>query len=227
MDPDGGIFVVADGLGGRPGGETASRRAAEVFAQLVSCGAGTRHDHDALRAAVGETNRAVRALGDTEAALAGSGTTLSALVLDASGATVVHVGDSRILLFRSGALTQLTTDHTVEAEYRREAAGHAVPLNPAVGTLLARAVGAGDAVEPQILDTDLRDGDVFLLVTDGIGKVLDHAALEALVAGCRSSTQVQEVCERVFEAVRAAAPADDTTVGVVRVRVDAAEWAAP
>jgi protein phosphatase len=183
---------------------------------------GGRTDRDALRRIVEEVNRDVRSLGDADAALAGVGTTLSAVLLDGSGGMVVHVGDSRILRYREGALGQLTSDHTVEAEYRREASEAAAPLNPRIGSLLARAIGARETVEAEILEVDLRDGDVLLLVTDGVSKVLETAVLERLLREAHAGESAQAICVRLFEATRAGGPDDDTTVGVVTIREDPA-----
>ncbi len=217
MDTGAGLFAVADGMGGRPGGETASRLAVETFARLVAQVDRTERDHDRLRKIADETNRAVRTLGESDVALSGTGTTFSALLLDASGGTVVHVGDSRILRFRNGALTQLTSDHTVEAEYRRHASAAAEPLNPRIGSMLARALGAQETVDPEILDVDLRSGDVFLLATDGVAKVLAPAALESLLGSGDGGESAEAICVRLIHAVRARNPVDDATVGVVTV----------
>jgi len=149
------------------------------------------------------------------------GTTLSALLVDGSGGTVVHVGDSRILRWRGGTLGQLTSDHTVEAEYRREASDAATPLNPRIGSMLARAVGARETVEADIVDVDLRDGDVLLLVTDGVYKVLEPASLEALLREAPEGESAEAMCVHLFESTRARGPEDDTTLGVVTVREDA------
>src|SRR5690606_27064614 len=114
LDVEQGLFCVADGMGGHAAGEVASRLAVEVLAREMA-----RPDVDAaldarLRAAVATANRAILEAAERDPALAGMGTTLTALALarDDGGFTIAHVGDSRAYLFRHGELDQLTADHT-------------------------------------------------------------------------------------------------------------------
>ncbi|NJD10210.1 MAG: serine/threonine-protein phosphatase [Gemmatimonadetes bacterium] len=217
MNPAVGLFAVADGMGGRPGGEKASCLAVETFLSRAAPVGNHRADHDSLRRIVAEVNRAVRALGESDPMLTGIGTTLSALVLDETGGTVVHVGDSRILRFRNGRLRQLTSDHTVEAEYRREASEAAAPLNPSIGAMLARAIGTRETVTADFLDIDVQGGDMLLLVTDGVSKVLEPAALEALLRASDGAEDARGICTRLLQAVLGRRPDDDATLGVVCV----------
>ncbi|MCX5684186.1 MAG: protein phosphatase 2C domain-containing protein [Planctomycetota bacterium] len=116
-EPGYGVFVVADGMGGRPGGAQASRIAVRAFmdylrrvnpAQIAS--------PVALRNAVAMANNAIRAVSEADPKMHGMGTTLTAAVLTEEGGRIVHVGDSRAYLFADGQLEQLTEDHTLVSE---------------------------------------------------------------------------------------------------------------
>lgn len=215
LDPEAGIFVVADGMGGRPGGDTASRIATERFVELCTGGPGLPDDEGFLHI-IAEVNGMVRDAADADPALTGMGSTLSAVVINGDRAAVVHVGDSRIFLFREEDLCQLTTDHTVEVEFRREAPDASVELNPQVAGMLTRAIGTEEGVEPEILHLEFRTGDSLLLVSDGIGKVLTTMEIQE---ACRSlaAESAETTCTRLFQVAQDKKPMDDTTLGVVKI----------
>ena len=122
LDAEKGIVVVADGMGGHPGGDVASRIAAEVAVEHLGAAArGLLPDGDfvatmlaAAERAVLEAHEKIRARGALEPELDGMGTTLTAVAVDPrSGRWVVgHVGDSRAYRMRDGSLEQLTRDDT-------------------------------------------------------------------------------------------------------------------
>lgn len=120
--PEQGIGVVADGMGGHPGGDVASRLAADAAARVlreafVRRGDGEGFDTCFLEAMEQVTRAAhedIHARGRMEPTLRGMGTTLTAMILDAEtgGWVIGHVGDSRAYRFRDGGLEQLTRDDT-------------------------------------------------------------------------------------------------------------------
>jgi len=185
LDTEGGLFCVADGMGGHAAGEVASRLAVEVLAREMA-----RPDDGAtldarLRAAVAAANRAILETAERDPALAGMGTTLTALALarDDGGYTIAHVGDSRAYLFRRGKLSQLTADHTwvqqqVDAGLLtpEEARGH--PFS----SMLVRAVGIAADPEIDIIRGDLEPGDLILLCSDGLSGMVDDDEIASILA---------------------------------------------
>jgi PPM family protein phosphatase len=174
------LAVVADGMGGHPGGETASGAAAGILeATFVG------HAADELTLGIRAANRAIwdRAAGHPE--LEGMGTTLCAVgLLDDGRLSLAHVGDRRIYLWRAHALTRLTRDHSVTAEMVErgeltadEARGHAH-----YGVLTC-AVGVGPDV---VIDSSAlrpEPGDRVLLCSDGLFNELSEEEITADLAG--------------------------------------------
>ena len=172
VEPGLGVFVVADGLGGHVAGRRASETAVRAF--LTACAAASgQAPLAALRLAVRDANRAIRALVEAEPSLSGMGTTLAALQLRGSDATLVHVGDSRIYLLRGGALLALTLDHSMVADlvaYRRLSPTAA--LRHPQRHVITRALGVQPVLEPDVAMLRVEPGDLFLLCTDGISTAL-------------------------------------------------------
>src|SRR6266568_5023876 len=109
------LAVVADGIGGHPGGELASATAVALV-----CAGFTGRSLDELQASARAANRAIWDEAARRSELEGMGTTICAAGLTDDGAVaILNVGDSRAYVFRDGSLTQLTDDHTVTAELVR------------------------------------------------------------------------------------------------------------
>ena len=175
-----GLFAIADGLGGLPAGEVASRLALDAMAAAFRSAPTTRGLMDACQ----EANRVVWRQGRAGYGEEGMGTTLAALAITSdAGAVVVHVGDSRLYRLRDGELERLTQDHTVVAELVRsgqlsesEAEDH--PHRH----VLTRAVGVAPEVDLEVARVSCQPGDRFLLCTDGVVKSLSSPDLKTLLA---------------------------------------------
>lgn len=214
LDAEAGVFVVADGLGGRPAGALASRAAAGAFARAWR-GEPTdrRADEPDLAPAVTEAHRAVRRLAAADPALTGLGTTLSAAVVVGSEVRFAHVGDSRIYRFTGGRLHQLTRDHTLEAELCQ--GDPAAAVAPHLRHLLTRAVGTQETVSPDLGCAELEPGEWLLLATDGLAKSLEPGRCERLLAGAARSS-ARQLCELLAGEAQRQGLEDDLTVMAVR-----------
>lgn len=174
FDEDRAVFAVADGMGGHLAGEVASRMAIEAVQRMAQENACP--GIAALREAVASAHEAILAHALDHIECAGMGTTLSVLWLGQNYAYIAHVGDSRIYRLREGSLTQITQDHSLVEELvraglitREQARTH--PRR----NIITRALGTHGENEPDLLVTDVRDGDLFLLCTDGLtGMVTDE-----------------------------------------------------
>jgi len=187
LQPDLGVAVVADGMGGHPGGDVASRIAADTATRRLrallplTADASPEDRTEALRSAMAQSvlgaHHAVRTEGAREPTLDGMGTTLTALAvdLDSGRYAIGHVGDSRAYRFRAGALLQLTRDDTwvqrrVEAEELTPDQARHHPF----GHILTQCVGLEDDPEPQVLLGQVENGDLYVLCTDGLMGMLDE-----------------------------------------------------
>ena len=185
LAPEIGLFLVADGLGGRAAGDVASKLVAEGVAHSVRAGnGGEEHPADRLRQAVESANSELLATADRFPELRGMGTTLVALLVLEDSATLAHVGDSRAYLLRDGSIQQLTQDHSVVGELlrgRRISAAEA--LRHPQRHILTRALGVAEGVVPELAELTAREGDVVVLCSDGLtGHVLDWEIGEILTA---------------------------------------------
>lgn len=217
-DPELGVFLVADGMGGRLGGAQASRLAAKAFLEsLRPLEPFQRLASGHLREAVTRANREVRMAGEANPLLAGLGTTLSAAVMQGEGGKLVHIGDSRIYLFHNGKLQQLTRDHTLVAELveRKHISPEGAKRYP-LRNVLARALGTEPMVEADVADLTLGHGDWLVLATDGLTNALETAELAHLVSESAVETAAT-LCRNLIRAAVQKQPVDNVTVAAVRL----------
>ncbi len=174
------LALVADGMGGHPGGEIAANAAADVVPAVF-----TGRSVDELEAAVRAANWAIGDRAVAQAGLDGMGTTICAAGLLADGhIALVNVGDSRAYLWHEGALTQLTQDHSVTAELiqRGELREEEAPQHPYYG-ILTRALGVGPDVEIDRRTLAVEEGDRIVLCTDGLFNELSGEEIASVMAG--------------------------------------------
>jgi len=217
-----GLFMVADGMGGHAAGEVASQMAVEV----VSVDLEKLKDLESADAlemvslALRHANRAVFERSAAERDKMGMGSTASVLVLADERFIIGHLGDSRIYLFRDGELRQITHDHSVVQEQidagliTRDAA-----KNHKQSNVITRCVGMGWDVEPDITDGDVRQGDVFLLASDGLTGMVDDWRLQQLL-GSRATPD--RLVDAMISEANARGGVDNITVVVVRVHSSSA-----
>ena len=184
VDRDGGLFVVADGMGGHAAGEVASEMAVSILSRELkpvpsltdSAGA------SAISRALKKANSAIYERTIAEADKHGMGTTVSVLMLGAGRYLVGQVGDSRVYLLRGGALRQLTKDHSYVQE--QVDAGVLTPEQARYhpySNVITRCVGAGGDVEPDTYTGEVRAGDMFLVASDGLTGMVDDRRLQQLL----------------------------------------------
>jgi len=214
--PELGVFVVADGMGGRPSGDQASSTATECFLEQISSLPPEQRTRSAtLQQAAAAANSRVLAIARSDPAKEGMGTTLSAVVFGENGGRVVHIGDSRVYKFSRGHLKQVTSDHTLMAEMiqRNHICDEGAAHHP-LRNVLSRCVGTRETVEADIEDLEVRPDDWIVLTTDGVPLEADQ--LEAVLAG-HADDDAETMCRAIMDASLAADPSDNVTVCVVHV----------
>lgn len=220
-DADKGLFIVADGMGGRHGGDVASRRVVEILPGLVWQNlAAAKIDHSSailagLEDAVMETSRAVRAEGEKWFECLGMGAAMVAVLLTGHHAHIVHMGDSRAYLLRGNGLRQLTQDHSiVEALLRHgEISPQEAIDHPARGRL-TRFAGMEPAAEPAGQTIEVRSGDRFLVCTDGLWGTIENATIGDILS---LRDDCAAICQALITAGKAAGGDDNLTALVVDV----------
>ncbi|MBV9524203.1 MAG: serine/threonine-protein phosphatase, partial [Candidatus Dormibacteraeota bacterium] len=195
----GGVYLVlADGMGGHPGGGDAADAAVRAAAGALAGAA--NGGRDALATAVAAANRAVAQV--RERMGGDPGTTLVIASVNPEGAaTVANVGDSRGYLVRGETATPLTSDHSWVGEQVRLGALEAgeARRHPR-RNIITRAV-MGDPVEADVFEEQLQADDVLLLCSDGVWEPLTDAELGAMLGGDGSLASVLgRVCEAAIQA---------------------------
>ncbi|MCA9657389.1 MAG: serine/threonine-protein phosphatase [Myxococcales bacterium] len=179
VDANLGLYLVADGMGGHAGGAHASAMCADVVNRVVRRGmarvAGLPPEeasqviNEILSASASEASARIFAQAQADRSLQGMGTTLTGILFYGNRGYIVHVGDSRAYLMRSGGARQLTSDHSwlneqIEAGLLTEEEAQASDLKH----IITRSVGFEQLVEADIITVPVSLGDVFLLCSDGM-----------------------------------------------------------
>jgi serine/threonine protein phosphatase PrpC len=215
------LFIVADGVGGRPGGELASGTAVEslvqYIAQTVGCfnNADVDKEHEYLMQLESGVQRAhERILEELGAGGHGPATTLTMATLIGARAYIVHVGDSRAYYLHGGRLRQLTADQTT-GQYMVDVGAWTEDqaARAGVGANLTSAVG-GSEMLPKIGLVDLVPGDKLLLCTDGLTK---HVADEQISELLGRGNDAEATARALVGAALDAGGSDNVTVIVARV----------
>jgi PPM family protein phosphatase len=191
------LVLVADGLGGHPGGEVASSAAADLVDAVFR---GTSLDE--LETAVRAANWAIRDRAGADEGLDGMATTVCAAgLIGDKDLGLVNVGDSRAYLWRDGGLRQLTRDHSVTAELveRGELARENAQRHPHHG-ILTRALGVGPHVEIDRSALRVLSGDRLILCTDGLfNEVSSEEIVSLLESNKDAKTTVDQLVDQALD----------------------------
>jgi PPM family protein phosphatase len=217
VEPELGLYAIADGMGGHAAGEVASRLALDAVSKALEDGLGdhARPDHKALTAATAAVH-AVNAAAEADEGRAKMGTTLTVLVIgDDDRAAVGHVGDSRLYRLRDRRLTQITSDHTyVEAFAKAGIADRETLKAGTWGHALTQAVGHGLDIEVQVVPLKLKPFDRYLLCTDGL---TDYVESEEDLLIDLENEDLDAATEHLVQFANAAGGHDNITVVLVDI----------
>jgi protein phosphatase len=187
-----GIFVVCDGMGGMASGEVASSRAVAAILQSFASSAGsglpvsTRllHAINMANSDVWENSQIPQNRG--------MGTTVVAAALDGNKLIIGNVGDSRAYIVKDNNVTQLTVDHSYINELIRNGTltletAHTVDLQ-GMESIITRAVGVAEDVQPDFFSVDLTPGTGILLATDGLTRYVLQDGIASILAASTFET---------------------------------------
>jgi serine/threonine protein phosphatase PrpC len=194
LDPDIGLLVLADGMGGYNAGEVASGIAVKTIVNLVR-EAVEREDLAAsdaltglsrrsivLRDAIQRANKIIYQTARTQPQCEGMGTTVVAALFHDDHVTIAHVGDSRLYRLRAGRFEQMTLDHSLLQElvdrgfYSPEEAQRAANKN-----YVTRALGVEPSVEVGLREESVEKGDHYMLCSDGLSDMVEDADIHLTI----------------------------------------------
>ena len=200
LENKGLIAAVADGVGGHNGGREAAEYTVRGLLSDYYATPDTWGVPKSLEKVIVPLNRWVLAEGGRQPELVGMATTLTVLVLRGRRYVSAHVGDSRLYLLREGVCTQLTVDHVWE--------------HPELKNVLSRAVGLDRHFQLDFADGELKEGDCFLLCSDGVWGALGDARIrETLLA----HPDAQQAAASLVSLALAAGGQDNASAVVLRV----------
>jgi len=210
--PDLGLWAVADGMGGHDAGEVASARVVDL---LGSCAAQStlasriESAHQALQ----EANRQLLTMAGGPGGSRTIGSTVVLMAVDAHSFACLWVGDSRAYMARRGELKQLTHDHSLVQQLVDVG-----DLDPSAAArhpnanIITRAVGSAPELVIDSVDGKVLDGDVFLLASDGLTRLLsDTEILDGLLA-----TDLEGAANRLIDTCLARNAPDNVTFIILK-----------
>ncbi|HWT70959.1 MAG TPA: Stp1/IreP family PP2C-type Ser/Thr phosphatase [Oxalicibacterium sp.] len=224
---EGGVAVLADGMGGYNAGEIASNIATTVFRSSLDQSLqefswlrrspGSKQLERLLTEAVEAANEQILAASLSQPEFSGMGTTLVAALFHQNKVVLAHIGDSRAYRFRQGVLTQLTRDHSqlqeqidaglVSPEWARFAPNK---------NLITRALGVAVEIEVETNTYATEAGDIYLLCSDGLSDML---ATEQIVELLGRHADLESTCEDLVNAANDNGGRDN--ISVILARIDA------
>ncbi|MCH9609876.1 MAG: Protein phosphatase PhpP [Chlamydiales bacterium] len=206
LHPKEGLFLLADGMGGREGGEIAAKIAIDQFFSfskkpLESNVLSEERVLSIFEDAYRYVNELVFKKGQESVTYFGMGTTLCALYFLDRYAIISHVGDSRIYVFKDKELVQLTEDHTSHPSSH----------------ILTRAIGPFPTVEPSVDLFSYDRGDLFLICSDGLSNALSNDEISAIL---QEGGELEDCSQELMRSALRLGGKDNITLVLVKVGDD-------
>ncbi len=227
-DPEIGLMVLADGMGGYNAGEVASGIAVQIVSELAAEGA-SRENRDevdphsgmmrqsiVLRDAVYRANKIIYQTAQSQTHCEGMGTTIVACMFYDNKVSIAHVGDSRAYRLRDGAFEQLTMDHSLLQElvdrgfYSAEEAQRSTNRN-----YVTRALGVEPTVEVEVHEYDVLPEDIYLLCSDGLPDMVEDEDIHLTISTFNDSLDI--VGKQLIELANDHGGRDNVSVQLARV----------
>ncbi|NLM06275.1 MAG: 23S rRNA (adenine(2503)-C(2))-methyltransferase RlmN [Tissierellia bacterium] len=197
------LFLLADGMGGYNGGKFASSKAIEISIEAIknSLNNDGIDIKEILKSAIKEANAYIYKESINNSDLNGMGTTLIIACVYEGKLLIEHVGDSRVYLIRNGEINQITVDHSYVNELIKN--GEITPEEAKTHPYrnkITRAVGTELTIESDSYEVDLVEGDMFIVSTDGLTKMItDRGLLNLFLKNenkCNFANELVEVANK-------------------------------
>ncbi|HNY79814.1 MAG: protein phosphatase 2C domain-containing protein [Sedimentisphaerales bacterium] len=229
IDPQLGLMVVADGLGGHPAGEVASAFVVEALPRQLAMGrAAGLEDAQGPAQLLSQSLLIVaeqlRDMGCATPEQEGMGATVVAALVSDAALLVAHLGDSRAYRLRNGHLELLTRDHNLGNALRDEGVVHDGAEDIPEYHVLRRFVGMDQPLPPDVGAFDLRQRDRYLLCSDGLTNMLDEGEIAEVL---RAETPCEQICRQMVSRANEAGGYDNITVIVAEVQSVRADHVSP
>lgn len=191
-----GVGMVADGIGGRKGGEIASSMAINGVRKAMQDLENIREDEirPFLISAIDKANLSIIARGEHQSELAGMGTTLECLLFFQKNLYLAHIGDSRTYLYSKEHFWQLTLDHNVDNFLERGWLKKSSLQQGWKASALVRAMGLSNHPEIDVYHKVIEPGELYLTASDGLfDMVNDHDIADILANASNDYNALPEI----------------------------------
>jgi PPM family protein phosphatase len=210
LDQGGVVLAVADGMGGAQAGEIASQLSIDQLIRRFTAPAQEFQGRARLSESIKSANRAVRHAAREDSAVAGMGSTITAIFIEGNQCHIGQVGDSRAYLIRADTMRQLTKDQSLVqlladvGKLTEEEANHSSRRN-----VILQALGAQDDVTPEMSELTIEPGDAILLCTDYLMQKVTKAEVLQVV---RDSGSLTDACGKLVSMANERGGEDNITV---------------
>jgi protein phosphatase len=220
--PEHEVYCVADGMGGQAGGDLASEAIITALQQVYSK-VGPDEDNTfsqriaLFRKGTNQASKWIKNFSD-EKVIGQMGSTLVGLVIDPRNparAVGLHAGDSRLYRYREGEFKLLTADHSAVAALAAKLGCDPEMIPAKYQNELLRCVGLTESVELEKTPVDVKSGDVFLICSDGLTKMLPDRAIAKILKG-GSQDGIEKTARALIDAANEAGGKDNVTVVLVK-----------
>lgn len=178
-----GLAIVADGIGGRSGGEVASQIAVDGIRKgFLECESlRTEEAGHFLVSAVDRVNGMILRKGQLDEKISGMGTTINVLLFVGDHLYIAHVGDSRTYLQYENQIWQLTVDHSIEVYVEKGWFPQEVLKNTSKPSALVRALGLSERCEADVYEKIIQPGEVYLTCSDGLSAMVSDRKMNDII----------------------------------------------
>lgn len=200
--PLGLLLVVCDGMGGGPGGRTASLMAVDTILSVLSDVSEHTPREDALKFAIEKANDIIYSKAKETPELRGMGTTVAAILINEDSAVIAHAGDTRIYQLRKGTIIFRSSDHSVVANLvRQKKITEEEARNHPQSNIVTRALGIRPNMDIEFDEVAFLRGDRFVLCTDGIWGMMPQRdlvlALSRVMGICELTSAITDEIDRI------------------------------
>ena len=221
------LYCVADGMGGHSSGEIASKIAVDELADFFRMTSRDRdctwpykmdrarnYDENRLQTGIKLANVRIFEHSNSDSKYHGMGTTIVTVYFSSGVAYLAHVGDSRGYFLRGRKLRQLTEDHSLLNDYLK-----AKKLTPDEieafphKNVIVRALGMKESVQVDVTRMEPRDGDLFLLCSDGLSGMVSDSEIEETL---NAVPDLEAACQQLIEKANDAGGNDNITCILAR-----------
>lgn len=236
-DTENNLFIVADGMGGHKAGEVASKTAIDNFTQHFKkkfnkknfnfSGSTKASDKkkkkiednipQILIDSAGYANEVVYKLGSKRDDLNGMGTTLTGVFIFNSNAFVIHVGDSRLYLFRGNNLSLLTEDHTIVfALYKKGAISYEDMFRHPQRNYLTGVLGENELSSLDCFKFKLQENDIIFICSDGLNSMVKDSAIKDTLSELQGKS-AEIIAKKFIKQANKNGGVDNITVIIIKI----------